>query len=120
MFTAFQSVLSDGTGLVMASYLIHPALGVQYPQYFGQSLSDLKLYMNLRRKPDTAYLRGLMQTVGLEPDDHTRAGKYSLGMKQRLGIAMALMDEPGFLILDEPMNGLDSQGLPKSEDCCFP
>ena len=47
----------------------------------------------------------------LNPNDKKRVGKYSLGMRQRLGIAQAIMEDPSLLILDEPMNGLDKEGV---------
>ena len=53
----------------------------------------------------------LFRSAGLNPDDKKRVGNYSLGMKQRLGIAQALMENPDILILDEPMNALDSTGV---------
>lgn len=53
----------------------------------------------------------LLQLVGLERAGHKKAGNFSLGMKQRLGIAMALANNPNFLVLDEPVNGLDPQGI---------
>ena len=49
--------------------------------------------------------------VGLNPDSRKKIGKYSLGMKQRLALAQAIMERPKLLILDEPMNGLDRQGV---------
>ena len=52
-----------------------------------------------------------MDLVGLDPDDKKRVGKYSLGMRQRLGIAQALMEDPDIIILDEPMNALDYNGV---------
>lgn len=52
-----------------------------------------------------------MERVGLDPDSKKKVGKYSLGMRQRLGIAQAIMENPDILILDEPMNGLDHQGV---------
>lgn len=52
-----------------------------------------------------------MEQVGLSADSKKRVGKYSLGMKQRLGIAQAIMEKPEILVLDEPMNGLDNRGV---------
>ena len=56
-------------------------------------------------------IRESMEKVGLDPDSNKKVGKYSLGMKQRLGIAQAIMENPEILILDEPMNSLDKQGV---------
>ena len=52
-----------------------------------------------------------MKQVNLNPDDKKHVGKYSLGMRQRLGLAQAIMENPELLILDEPMNGLDKDGV---------
>lgn len=52
-----------------------------------------------------------MKFVGLYPIDNKLVKKYSLGMKQRLGIAQAIMEDPEILILDEPFNGLDKGGV---------
>ena len=57
-----------------------------------------------------------MQKVGLDPFSKKHVGHYSLGMKQRLAIAQATMEDPGILILDEPMNGLDKQGIAEMRD----
>ncbi len=57
------------------------------------------------------YVEYLLETVGLKDAGKKKARKYSLGMKQRLGIAMALVGGPDLLILDEPINGLDPQGI---------
>ena len=60
-----------------------------------------------------------MRKVGLDPDSKKPVDKYSLGMKQRLGIAQAIMGNPSILILDEPMNGLDKQGVEDMRNLFF-
>ena len=52
-----------------------------------------------------------MTLCGLDPASKKKVGKYSLGMRQRLGIAQAIMESPHILLLDEPMNGLDNEGV---------
>ncbi|MBD5542887.1 MAG: ATP-binding cassette domain-containing protein [Lachnospiraceae bacterium] len=74
-------------------------------------LKNLKYLASIRGKVKEEGIRKYMQLVGLNPDDKKPVGKYSLGMRQRLGIAQALMEEPDILILDEPMNALDNAGV---------
>ena len=73
-------------------------------------VSNLKYLAGFSRKRCIPAER-LMQTVGLEPKNKKPVSKYSLGMRQRLGIAQSIMDRPSLLILDEPMNGLDNRGV---------
>ena len=61
--------------------------------------------------PDKVKIQETMQLVGLNPDDKKWVSKYSLGMRQRSGIAQAIMEEQSLLVLDEPMNGLDKKGV---------
>lgn len=74
-------------------------------------LANLKFLAGLSGRVDTKKLRELMEFAGLDPSSKKRVGKYSLGMRQRLGIAQAIMDDPDILILDEPTNGLDNHGV---------
>lgn len=60
---------------------------------------------------DNAQLKEAILRVGLDPDDKRTYKKYSLGMKQRLGIAQAIMEKPDILVLDEPTNALDENGV---------
>jgi ABC-2 type transport system ATP-binding protein len=65
---------------------------------------------SLQRKIGRREIREAIRRVGLDPDMKKHVGKYSLGMRQRLGIAQAIMEDPMYLILDEPFNGLDKSG----------
>lgn len=66
---------------------------------------------SIKNKIGKKEIKKSMERVGLDPDSKKKVGKYSLGMRQRLGIAQAIMENPDILILDEPMNGLDNQGV---------
>lgn len=72
---------------------------------------NLAILADISGKPDKARIDEVIRLVGLDPDDRKPVGQYSLGMRQRLGIAQAIMEDPAILILDEPFNGLDKQGV---------
>lgn len=80
-----------------------------YPEF--TALENLRLKataLGIRRE---GYLEGLLDLVGLGDVGKRKAGKFSLGMRQRLGIALALVGDPDLLLLDEPTNGMDPQGI---------
>ncbi len=79
------------------------------PGYSGYS--NLKFLAAINNKIGKEEIRNAIKSVGLDPDDKKKVGKYSLGMRQRLGLAQAIMENPDLLILDEPMNGLDKDGV---------
>jgi ABC-2 type transport system ATP-binding protein len=79
------------------------------PQYSG--FNNLKLLASINNVATDEDIKKVIDLVGLNPEDKKPVKKFSLGMKQRLGIAQAIMEKPKLLILDEPMNGLDSSGV---------
>ena len=72
---------------------------------------NLKYLASIRKKIDSNEIKESMSLVGLDSADKKQVGKYSLGMRQRLGIAQAIMEKPDILVLDEPMNALDKNGV---------
>ena len=87
--------------------LIETPSFISYESGF-RNLRDLAA---IRKKISPAEVRAAIRSVGLDDTDKKWVGKYSLGMRQRLGIAQAIMEHPALLILDEPMNGLDRGGV---------
>jgi ABC-type multidrug transport system ATPase subunit len=76
---------------------------------------NLRVIATLRRLPATR-IDAVLDTVGLKAVQSRKVAHFSLGMKQRLGIALALLPDPGLLILDEPANGLDPSGIIEIRD----
>ena len=87
--------------------LIETPSFISYESGF-RNLRDLAA---IRKKITPEEVRAAIRAVGLDDTDKKWVGKYSLGMRQRLGIAQAIMEHPSLLILDEPMNGLDRSGV---------
>lgn len=79
------------------------------PNYNG--FKNLKFLAMIKNQISNEHIKDTIKLVGLNPDSKKHVGKYSLGMRQRLGIAQAIMENPDILILDEPMNGLDNDGV---------
>lgn len=79
------------------------------PHYSG--LRNLLLLAGISHGADKARAQQVMRLLRLDPDDRKPVGQYSLGMRQRLGIAQAIMEDPDILILDEPFNGMDQEGM---------
>lgn len=72
---------------------------------------NLKMLASIQNRIGEEEIRAILAKVGLDPQDKKKYRKYSLGMKQRLGIAAAVMENPDIIILDEPTNALDSDGV---------
>ncbi len=102
------------TGLAMQKLLRNVGVLIEHPGLYPR----FSAYENLKIKcigmgiSPKGYVEKLLKTVGLENTDPKKGcGTYSLGMRQRLGIALALVGDPRMIILDEPINGLDPQGI---------
>ena len=74
-------------------------------------MKNLEILASLNKKIGLEEIAASIRRVGLDPLMKKPVGKYSLGMRQRLGIAQAIMENPSLLILDEPLNGLDKHGV---------
>lgn len=103
-------------GKVLGKDLSFPeSVGVflENPAFLGSysGFQNLKLLASIKSVADDEAIRSALSRVGLRPDDHKKYRKYSLGMKQRLGIAAAIMERPDIVILDEPTNSLDADGV---------
>ena len=92
-----------------------PSVGIiiEEPAFlkYYSGIKNLEYLYMINHKNNRQYLESIMEKVGLDPKSKKHVGKYSMGMRQRLAIAQSIMEEPEFLILDEPFNGLDSHGV---------
>ena len=86
----------------------NPACIANYTGY-----KNLELLACIQNRIGKEEIQKTMEDVGLEPDDKRKYRKYSLGMKQKLGIASAFMEKPDIIILDEPINAIDEAGVIK-------
>lgn len=110
---------TSGSATIFGKSIAHPAAYIDdvgaliespafYPKLTGeQNLRTLAVFDN----QPTSRIAEVLEIVGLQGREGDRVREYSLGMKQRLGIAAALLRDPGLLVLDEPTNGLDPAGI---------
>lgn len=96
--------LSSGTGL--GAMIEEPSF---LDRYSGRK--NLELLYSVRNEKNKDHICEVMEMVGLDAKSKKKVGKYSMGMKQRLAIAQAIMEDQEVLLLDEPMNGLDNSGV---------
>ena len=122
LFRVLSGLISATTGIVSLNgkilkkaFPVLPNLGILlenvslYPELTGYENLDYLAKFN--HKIDKAGIIEALQRVGLDPADKRKYGKYSLGMKQRLAIAQAVMESPDILMLDEPTNALDQDSV---------
>lgn len=133
----FQGKNGSGKSMLMRAIcgLIHPTEGsikidekimgtdISFPESAGilienpgfissySGLQNLKLIASIKRQVKEEYIKELMERFHLDPADKKAYRKYSLGMKQKLGIIAAIMEMSELIILDEPMNGLDEESI---------
>lgn len=86
---------------------------IEQPQFIGEfnAFANLKLLAEIQNKIGDQEIREALTRLGLEPESKKKVRAFSLGMKQRLALAQAIMEQPAILILDEPMNSLDKDGV---------
>lgn len=94
---------------------------IEYPGFVSNytGFKNLKLLSMIRSKINDTDIRKAITSVGLDPDDKKKYKKYSLGMKQRLGIAQAIMENQQLIMLDEPTNALDREAVHLVEKLFF-
>lgn len=122
LFRALSGLMSVTAGVVSLDgkilkkdFPVLPNLGILlenvllYPELTGYE--NLEYLARFNRKVDKTGIIDALRRVGLEPTDKRKYGKYSLGMKQRLAIAQAVMERPDILMLDEPTNALDQDSV---------
>ncbi|VUX08844.1 ATP-binding cassette domain-containing protein [Blautia obeum] len=114
--------LKPTTGIISVNHKI-VGKDIDFPENLGfiietpgfllnySGYKNLKYLASIREKIDSNEIKESMSLVGLDSADKKHVGKYSMGMRQRLGIAQAIMEKPDILVLDEPMNALDKNGV---------
>lgn len=122
LFRALSGLMSVDSGIIRwndkvlrRDFSVLPSLGIvlenisMYPNLTG--FQNLKYLADIKGKIHNNEIQTALKRVGLNPDDKRTYRKYSLGMKQRLAIAQAVMEKPAVIMLDEPTNGLDDEGI---------
>lgn len=122
LFRALSGLMKIDSGEILYNnqrlhkdFPILPNLGITlentglYPEFTG--FKNLQLLAKLNKKIDDLQIKNAIERVGLDPNDKRTYRKYSLGMKQRIAIAQAIMEKPDIIMLDEPTNSLDDDGV---------
>lgn len=122
LLRAISGLIIPSTGIIRVgektlhkdiSFPENMGLIIEKPNFLNylSAYKNLELLANIQKKVNKSDLESIIRLVGLDPNSKKPVKKYSLGMKQRLSIAQALMENPDLLILDEPFNGLDEAGV---------
>ena len=116
-----DSGIIDINGKILGKDISFPeSIGVliENPAFIGNytGFKNLKVLASIQNRIGDEQIRKALEDIGLDPDDKRTYRKYSLGMKQKLGIAAAVMENPDIIILDEPINALDDVSVEKVHD----
>lgn len=116
-----DSGIIDINGKILGKDISFPeSIGVliENPAFIGNytGFKNLKVLASIQNRIGDEQIRKALEDIGLDPDDKRTYRKYSLGMKQKLGIAAAVMENPDIIILDEPINALDEVSVEKVHD----
>ena len=116
-----DSGIIDINGKILGKDISLPeSIGVliENPAFIGNytGFKNLKVLASIQNRIGDEQIRKALEDIGLDPDDKRTYRKYSLGMKQKLGIAAAVMENPDIIILDEPINALDDVSVEKVHD----
>ena len=114
LFTDEGEITVDGKTLHKDIDMVTDAgVIIEEPAFLAgaSGFKNLDYLYGIRNKRDRAYIESVLEIVGLDPKSTKHVKNYSMGMKQRLAIAQAIMEKPSVLILDEPMNGLDKAAV---------
>lgn len=105
------SILIDGNE--QDDFLQDVGFIIERPNYipYYTAKKNLKILASYRKKADEARIDQVLSMFGLEPNDKKKVRKYSLGMKQKMALAMAFLEDPQILILDEPLSALDADSV---------
>ena len=120
LFTPDSGII-DINGKILGKDISFPeSIGVliENPAFIGNytGFKNLKVLASIQNRIGDEQIRKALEDIGLDPDDKRTYRKYSLGMKQKLGIAAAVMENPDIIILDEPINALDDVSVEKVHD----
>ena len=116
-----DSGIIDINGKILGKDISFPeSIGVliENPAFIGNytGFKNLKVLASIQNRIGDEQIIKALEDIGLDPDDKRTYRKYSLGMKQKLGIAAAVMENPDIIILDEPINALDDVSVEKVHD----
>ena len=119
------SLLTEGQGIYRGKiigkeqdFIDDAGIVIEEPEFINSlsGLENLKILAEIQKKISEAEIIEVLKQFDLYEDRNKKVGKYSVGMKQKLRLAQAVMEKPQVLILDEPMNGLDKKSVKKVED----